>query len=177
MKSVVVGPKKGWSKVTPKVPTRKKTKKRKVIESSDSEFDDVVEDVPHIPVSVSKKSVGKKTSTNVSDVPTENISFHYPEFAQRWKYVFQRILTLERELRPDVLEIKEVVDLIKYVGLETTVTNLGNYYEKLVKEFLLNIPDECDDPMSSDYHHYKKTALERTLEAYSKYRKADARII
>jgi hypothetical protein len=86
-------------------------------------------------------------------------------------------MTLERELRPDVLEIKEVVDLIKYVGLETTVTNLGNYYEKLVKEFLLNIPDECDDPMSSDYHHYKKTALERPLEADSKYRKADARII
>jgi hypothetical protein len=35
MKSVVVGPKKGWSKVTPKVPTEKKSKKRKIVESSD----------------------------------------------------------------------------------------------------------------------------------------------
>jgi hypothetical protein len=41
MKSVVVGPKKGWSKVTPKVTTEKKSKKRKDVESSDSEYVDV----------------------------------------------------------------------------------------------------------------------------------------
>jgi hypothetical protein len=44
------------------------------------------------------------------------------------------------------------VDLIKHAGLEKTVTNLGNCYEKLVKEFLVNIPDDCDNPMSPDYH-------------------------
>jgi hypothetical protein len=61
-------------------------------------------------------------------------------------------LALERELGPDVLEINEVVDHIKNAGLESTVTNLGNCYEKLVKEFLVNIPDDCDNPVSSDYH-------------------------
>jgi hypothetical protein len=62
IKSVAVGPKRGWSKVTPKVTTEKKSKKRKVVESSDSEYEDVEEDVPHIHVSVSRKSAGKKTS-------------------------------------------------------------------------------------------------------------------
>jgi hypothetical protein len=151
MKSFVVGPKKGWSKVTPKAPTGKKSKKRQAVGSSDSDFEDVEEDVPNIPTSMSKKSAGKKTSTSVSVVPTDNISFHYPEFAQRWKYVFNRRLALERELGPDAFEIKEVVKLIKNAGLEKTVSNVGDCYEKLVKEFLVNIPADCDDPASNDY--------------------------
>jgi hypothetical protein len=85
-------------------------------------------------------------------VPTDNISFHSPDYAHGWKYVFDKRLTLERELGPDVLEINVVVDLIKNAGLESTVTNLGSCYENLVKEFLVNIPDDCDNPMSSDYH-------------------------
>jgi hypothetical protein len=152
LKSVDVGPKKRWSKVTPKATTEKKTKKRKVVESSDSEYEHVEEDVSPIPVSAIKKSTGKKTSSNVSVVPTDNISFHYPDYAHRWKYVFHRRLALERELGTTVLEIKDVVDLIKHAGLESTVTNLGNCYEKLVREFLVNIPDDCDNPMSHDYH-------------------------
>ncbi|MCH84680.1 envelope-like protein [Trifolium medium] len=32
-----------------------------------------------------------------------------------------------------------------------TVCGLGVCYEKLVKEFLVNIPEDCDDPMSEDY--------------------------
>jgi hypothetical protein len=28
---------------------------------------------------------------------------------------------------------------------------MGDCYEKLVKEFLVNIPADCDDPMSKDY--------------------------
>jgi hypothetical protein len=152
MKSTVVGPKKKWSKVTPKATTGKKGKKRKLVESSDSEYEHFEEDVSPILVSVTKKSVGKKTSSNVSVVPTDNISFHYPDYAHRWKYVFHRRLALERELGSDILEINEVVNLIKYDGLESTVTNLGNCYEKLVKEFLMNIPDDCDNPMSQDYH-------------------------
>jgi hypothetical protein len=45
-----------------------------------------------------------------------------------------------------------VVDLIKHAGLESTVPNLGKCFEKLVKELLVNIPDDCNDPMSQDYH-------------------------
>jgi hypothetical protein len=152
MKSVAVGPKKGWSKIIPKVTSEKKSKKRKMVESSDSEYENVETDVPHIPVSAQKKSAGKKTLASGSAVPTDNISFHYPDYAHRWKYVFHKRLALERELGSNILEINEVVDLIKYAGLEPTVTNLGNCYEKLVKEFLVNIPDDCDNLMSQDYH-------------------------
>jgi hypothetical protein len=38
MKSVVVEPKKGWSKVTHKVTSEKKSKKSKMVETSDSEY-------------------------------------------------------------------------------------------------------------------------------------------
>jgi hypothetical protein len=83
MKSTVVRPNKKWSKVTPRASTGKKGKKRKVVESSKSEYEHVEENGSPIPVSVTKKSSGKKTSTIVSVVPTDNISFHYPEYAQR----------------------------------------------------------------------------------------------
>jgi hypothetical protein len=62
MKSVVVGPKKGWSKATQRAPTEKKSKKRKFVELSDTEFNDVEEDVPTITSSENKKSARKKTS-------------------------------------------------------------------------------------------------------------------
>jgi hypothetical protein len=83
MKSAAIGPKKGWSKVAPKVTSEKKSKKRKLVELSDSEYENVEADVPHIPVTAQRKSAGKKTAASVSDVPTDNISFHYPEYAQR----------------------------------------------------------------------------------------------
>jgi hypothetical protein len=73
-KFVVVGPKKAWRKVFPSVG---KSKKRKVMLSSDSDFD-VEEDVPNITPSVSKKSVMKKAPQNVEAVATDNVSFHYP---------------------------------------------------------------------------------------------------
>jgi hypothetical protein len=55
-------------------------------------------------------------------------------------------------LGPDILEINVVVDLIENAGLESTITNLGSCYEKLVKEFLVNIPNDCDNPVSPNYH-------------------------
>ncbi|MCH93305.1 envelope-like protein, partial [Trifolium medium] len=36
-------------------------------------------------------------------------------------------------------------------GLLKTVWGLGDCYEKLVKEFLVNIPEDCDDPMSVEF--------------------------
>ncbi|MCI50443.1 hypothetical protein A2U01_0071687, partial [Trifolium medium] len=36
-------------------------------------------------------------------------------------------------------------------GLIKTVMDLRNCYERLVKEFLVNIDEECNDPTSSEY--------------------------
>ncbi|KAK2435286.1 hypothetical protein QL285_020359 [Trifolium repens] len=113
---------------------------------------DVVDDVPNI-VSTGKKKIGGKIiPQNVPDVPMDNISFHFIESAQKWKFVANRRLALERELGAEALECKEIVSLIEKAGLLKTVSGIGECYEKLVKEFLVNIPEDCDNPLSKEHH-------------------------
>ncbi|KAK2397063.1 hypothetical protein QL285_058685 [Trifolium repens] len=113
---------------------------------------DVVDDVPNI-VSTGKKKVGGKIiPQNVPDVPMDNISFHFIESAQKWKFVANRRLVLERELSVEALEQKEIIALIEKAGLMKTVSGIGECYEKLVKEFLVNIPEDCDNPLSKEHH-------------------------
>ncbi|KAK2392363.1 hypothetical protein QL285_065733 [Trifolium repens] len=113
---------------------------------------DVVDDVPNI-VSTGKKKVGGKIiPQNVPDIPMDNISFHFIESAQKWKFVANRRLALERELSAEALEQKEVIALIEKAGLMKTVSGIGECYEKLVKEFLVNIPEDCDNPLSKEHH-------------------------
>ncbi|KAL5191283.1 hypothetical protein HKD37_04G010577 [Glycine soja] len=130
-----------WSKVA--VPS----KKRKEISSSDSD-DDVELDVPDI--KRAKKS-GKKVPGNVPDAPLDNISFHSIGNVERWKFVYQRRLAVERELGRDALECKEIMDLIKAAGLLKTVTKLGDCYESLVREFIVNIPSDITNRKSDEY--------------------------
>jgi hypothetical protein len=61
-------------------------------------------------------------------------------------------LALERELSDEALECKEVMDLILQAGLMKTVSGLGRCYEKLVKEFIVNIGEDCDNKLSKEYH-------------------------
>ncbi|WJX72991.1 hypothetical protein P8452_56819 [Trifolium repens] len=113
---------------------------------------DVVHDVPNI-VSTGKKKIGGKIiPQNVPDVPMDNISFHFIESAQKWKFVANRRLALERELSDEALEQKEIIALIEKAGLMKTVSGIGDCYEKLVKEFLVNIPEDCDNPLSKEHH-------------------------
>ncbi|KAH1265059.1 hypothetical protein GmHk_01G000832 [Glycine max] len=130
-----------WSKVA--IPS----KKRKEISSSDSD-DDVELDV--LDIKRAKKS-GKKVPGNVPDAPLDNISFHSIGNVERWKFVYQRRLAVERELGRDALACKEIMDLIKAVGLLKTVTKLGDCYESLVREFIVNIPSDITNRKSDDY--------------------------
>ncbi|KAH1210331.1 hypothetical protein GmHk_15G044672 [Glycine max] len=123
------------------------SKKRKEISSSDS--DDVVE----LDVSTSKraKKSGRKVPGNVPDAPLDNISFHSIGNVEKWKYVYQRRLAVERELGRDALACKEIMDLIKAAGLLKTVTKLGDCYESLVREFIVNIPSDITNRKSDEY--------------------------
>ncbi|XP_050894404.1 uncharacterized protein LOC127101109 [Lathyrus oleraceus] len=56
-----------------------------------------------------------------------------------------RKVVVERELGKDVVEVKEVMDLINTVGLMKTVAGLSPCYEGLVKEFIVNIPEDIVD--------------------------------
>ena len=87
----------------------------------------------------------------ITNVPIDKVSFHIPENAQRWKFIYHTRLALERELGKEALEIEYMVEIIKEAGLMKTVCNLGDCYEKFVKEFLVNILADCDNPLSSEY--------------------------
>ena len=126
------------------------SRKRKVISSSESEYD-VDEDVLNIVPSVVMKSAGKKGVQIVENVPIDKVSFHFPDYAQRWKFIYHRRLALERELSKEALKIEEVMKMIKEAGLLKTMCKLGDCYEKLVKEFLVNIPANRDNPLSREY--------------------------
>ncbi|KAL5147408.1 hypothetical protein HKD37_06G017101 [Glycine soja] len=123
------------------------SKKRKEISSSDS--DDDVE----LDVSTSKraKKSGKKVPENVPDAPLDNISFHSIGNVERWKFVYQRRIALERELGRNALDCKETMELIKAAGLLKTVTKLGDCYESLVREFIVNIPSDITNRKSDEY--------------------------
>ncbi|KAH1198282.1 hypothetical protein GmHk_18G051888 [Glycine max] len=137
--------------ITPATSRRSKvaipSKKRKEISSSDSDKD------VELDVSTSKKAKtsGKKVPGNVPDAPLDNISFHSIGNVEKWKYVYQRRLAVERELGRDALDCKEIMDLIKAAGLLKTVSKLGDCYEGLVREFIVNIPSDISNRKSDEY--------------------------
>ncbi|PNX99468.1 putative envelope-like protein [Trifolium pratense] len=90
---------------------KKKSLKRKVHPTSDSEFE--LETDIAASGGTSRKSVGrKKIPLHVPPTPLDNVA-----------------------------------------GLMKIVSDLGHYYYMLVKEFLINIVDNCDDPDSPEYRH------------------------
>ncbi|XP_050919487.1 uncharacterized protein LOC127137034 [Lathyrus oleraceus] len=135
------GPAKSWSKEVPK-----KLKTKAVVVESES-------DVPcDVTTSMSrKKPSSSKLAASVPDVPIDNVSFHFPSSVNRWKYVYHKRLALERELAQNTLDCKEIVDLIKEAGLMRTVSQLPKCYETLVKEFIVNLSEECADGKSTEF--------------------------
>ncbi|XP_058774751.1 uncharacterized protein LOC131649021 [Vicia villosa] len=123
----------------------KKSKEREIVEPES----DVEVNVPDIPSR--KKPTISKLAASILEVPIDNVSFHYASSASRWKYVLQKRLVVERELAPNALENKEVLELIQEAGLLKTVCNLPKCYVKLVKEFVVNLSEDCGNSRSVDY--------------------------
>ncbi|KAK2368794.1 hypothetical protein QL285_081963 [Trifolium repens] len=128
---------------------QKTPKKRKTAAAVSA--DDAVVNAPGI-LSTQKKKAGRSIPQNVPDVPMDNVSFHFSANAAKWKYVYHKRLALERELSEEALECKEVMDLINQAGLMKTACGLGMCYEKLVKEFIVNIGEDCDNRLSKEFH-------------------------
>jgi hypothetical protein len=135
------GPAKSWSKEVPK-----KLKTKAVVVESDS-------DAPcDVTTSLSrKKPTSSKLAASVPEVLIDNVSFHFAYSVNRWKYVYHKRLALERELAQNAFECKEIVDLIREAGLMRTVTQLPKCYETLVKEFIVNLSEECADGKSREF--------------------------
>ncbi|XP_050908125.1 uncharacterized protein LOC127121722 [Lathyrus oleraceus] len=98
-----------------------------------------------------KKPTTSKLAASVPEVPIDNISFHFASSVNRWKYVYQKRLALERELAQNVLDCKDIMDLIQEAGLMKTVTQFSKCYEMLVKEFIVNLSEECADGKSREF--------------------------
>ncbi|PNX55335.1 envelope-like protein, partial [Trifolium pratense] len=149
-KKPLYGPPKPVSKVIPRNEEKQKVKKRKAPPTSDSEFE------PETDVaasgSTSRKSIGrKKVPRSVPYAPLDNVSFHLENGSARWKFVYHRRLALERNLKEDILQCQNVVEAIEYAGLMKTVCGLDKCYDRLVKEFFINVAENCDDPASPEY--------------------------
>ncbi|XP_058725701.1 uncharacterized protein LOC131596994 [Vicia villosa] len=142
MKTTLVGPPRYWRKV---YVSSKKGKVR-----LDNEFEeDVGDDVQDI-MQV-KKSVIKRSSVNVPNAPLDYISFHSVDSVERWKFVYQMRVAIERELGQDAFKIEEVIDLITVAGLIRTLTRFAKCFDILVKEFIMNIHVDCVDNRSKDF--------------------------
>ncbi|XP_058758304.1 uncharacterized protein LOC131631524 [Vicia villosa] len=134
----------------PSITGSKSSVKKRKERSVSAPEDDVLSDVPDI---LSKKKIAvKKSSTKVRDVPLDNIYLHYASNAIQWKFVYQRRLALERELANDALDCQEVIQLIKSAGLIKTVSHFSKCYEMLVKEFIVNLSQDCNDGRTDDFH-------------------------
>ncbi|CAJ2637493.1 unnamed protein product [Trifolium pratense] len=155
LKPVKYGPKKSWSKSIPPPEKKKGVLKRKSAPSSDSDFEAEKDDSsikpPAKKAMSAKKAMPQVVAPDIEDFPCDNVSFHLPSYAQRWGIICKRRLALERELGKDILECEEIVSLINDAGLIKTVWGLGSCYEKLVREFVVNIPIGCDNPLNKEF--------------------------
>ncbi|XP_045831268.1 uncharacterized protein LOC123922614 [Trifolium pratense] len=146
-----IGPKKRWSKVTVPSESKKKNVKRKTVSSSDSDYE-ADQDAEASPAASSQRSAKRKRmAPTVPSVPIDNVSFHCVEYVDRWKFVVKRRMAIERNLTEEFLKCQDIVNLLEEAGLLNTVSKLGNCYDKLTREFLVNIPADCDNPLSPDY--------------------------
>ncbi|XP_045810321.1 uncharacterized protein LOC123904738 [Trifolium pratense] len=146
-----IGPKKRWSKVTVPSESKKKIVKRKTVSSSDSDYEEDQDAGASPEASPLRSAQRKRMAPNVPSVPIDNVSFHCVEYVDRWKFVVKRRMAIERNLTEEFLKCQDIVNLLEEAGLLNTVSKLGNCFDKLTREFLVNIPADCDNPLSPEY--------------------------
>src|ERR1044072_4649549 len=80
---------------------------------------------------------------------------------------------LERELHADALKCKDIMDLIKAVGLLKTLTKVGRCYDRFVKEFIVNVGPEvslkghedfCKVYVRGNYVQFSAAEINKYLE-------------
>ncbi|XP_050876426.1 uncharacterized protein LOC127080137 [Lathyrus oleraceus] len=103
-----------------------------------------------------KKTVAQRSPRKKIDVPTSSKTTVAVESSLKRKVHgptkswSKKRLALERELAQNVLDCKDIMDLIQEVGLMKTVTQFSKCYEMLVNEFIVNLSEECADGKSKE---------------------------
>ncbi|XP_050877485.1 uncharacterized protein LOC127081258 [Lathyrus oleraceus] len=70
---------------------------------------------------------------------------------RKGRSVAEMMVVVERELGKDAVEVKEVIDLIKTAGLMKTMVGFSQCYEGLVKQFIVNIPEDIADKNNKEF--------------------------
>ncbi|KAA0060406.1 hypothetical protein IC582_014196 [Cucumis melo] len=109
-------------------------------------------------LNITTETERKKIRLNIPPVPINGISFHLEESVQRWKYVVQRHIADEVNVfnKHHLCSDKHhfclsVMDLIVKARLSKVIFNVESFYPQLIKEFILNLPLEFNNPSSPDY--------------------------
>ncbi|XP_057449168.1 uncharacterized protein LOC130740532 [Lotus japonicus] len=130
----------------------KKSVKRKLSADVDAEESDVEPNVPDIVPSAKKRRARKRIPEKVPAAPMDNVSFHSEESVTKWKLVYKCRIAQERELAAEVLACQVVMELLEEAGMMKTVVGLGTCFDKLVKEFIVNISVDCNVSGSPEFH-------------------------
>lgn len=67
-------------------------------------------------------------------------------------------------LSDEAMECADVIELLKSTGLLSTVTSVGSYHAQLVREFIVNLPDQVDDATSP---HFQKVVIRNKIIDFS----------
>ncbi|KAA0039040.1 cell wall protein RBR3-like [Cucumis melo var. makuwa] len=102
----------------------------------------------------------KKIPSNISFVSIDGISFHLKESVQQWKYVVQRRIVDEVNVSDKHHSCLSAMDLIVKAGLSKTISNVGPFYPQLIREFIVNLLSEFNNPSSPDYQTVHISRLE-----------------
>ncbi|KAA0068054.1 gag-pol polyprotein [Cucumis melo var. makuwa] len=68
------------------------------------------------------------------------------------KFMVQRRIADEVNISDKHQSCMSIMDLIQRAGLEKTILKVGPFYPQLIREFIVNLPDEFNNPSSPDYH-------------------------
>jgi len=63
----------------------------------------------------------------------------------------QRRITDEVNISNKHHSYMSIMNIIHKAGLEKTISNVGPFYPQLIREFIVNLPDEFNHPSSADY--------------------------
>ncbi|KAI5412899.1 hypothetical protein KIW84_057501 [Lathyrus oleraceus] len=96
------------------------------------------------------KDVSKYVSKDVNDNVNKDVNEEEKSVA-KWKFIYHRILELERELSDDAQKWSEIKELIRNDQLLKTVIDTWHCYPKLVKEFIVNLTSGFNNAESREY--------------------------
>lgn len=148
---VVLVPEKKKKKKPVKMGLNKKKLKAKPVEHDVPDILRDMEDEEEEPAHLenlslaSRKSVGgQKLPKGVPPAHLDNVSLHEEDRVRKWRYVYHRTVFLEKELSKEALKIDVIMELLHDAQRIKTVSRIGPYFPRLVKEFIVNLSTTID---------------------------------